>query len=112
MSPQVKNATKKAFYTPKSGKVPFQLSCSKNNEDSLNNIKPRCENVIKEINISITPKNLNKEEIQLGSKTTRHNLGNISICFSSPSPPGMRTVTNAANKLQSNKKSPAANISS
>ena len=112
MSPQVKSATKRTFYTPKSGKVPFKLSSSKNNEDSLNTIKPRNENVIKEINISITPKHLNKEETHVGSSTTRHNLGNISICFSSPSPPGVRTVTNAANKLHSNKKSPAAVFSS
>jgi hypothetical protein len=112
MSPQVKSASKRTFYTPKSGKVPFKNSSSKNNEDSFNIIKPRNENVIKEINISITPKHLNKEEINAGSSTTRHNLGNISICFSSPSPPGIRTVTNATNKLHSNKKSPVAAVPS
>ena len=77
-----------------------------NTKETSNNNKGRNENVIKEINISITPKHINTEEIHAGSSTTRHNLGNLSICFSSPSPPGMRSVANINQKLGSNKKSP------
>lgn len=73
------------------------------------NSKPRNENVIKEINISITPKHINTDELHAGNITNRHNVGNLSICFSSPSPPGMRSVSNPMKmKLPSNKKSPPA----
>jgi hypothetical protein len=47
---------------------------------------------------------MNKEEINAGILSNKHNVGNLSICFSSPSPPGMRSVSTAMIKLPSNKK--------
>ena len=119
MSPKLNNLIenkKQSYLTPKTNKTTVRASESKkiftNQEESKDNTitKNRNENVVKEINISITPKHIKNHDPLISS---RHNVGNLSICFSSPSHhPSIRTT----NKTSTNPfkaqalKSPSTNV--